>query len=58
MQYKFVPMNEKYAYEIVYNWRYSGIYSFYDIIADKEDLKEFLDKDNWNEEYFAVNMSL
>lgn len=54
MQYKFVHMNEKYAYEIAYNWRYSGIYKFYDMIADEEDLKEFLDKDNWNKEYFAV----
>lgn len=47
-------MNENFANEIAYSWRYGGIYSFYDIIADEEDLREFLDSDNWNNEYFAV----
>lgn len=51
MKYKFVHMNEKYALEVLYNWKYSGIYSFCDIIADKEDLKEFLN----NEKVFIVN---
>lgn len=54
MQYKFVTMNEKYAYEIAFDRKYSDIYSFYDMTADEEDFKEFLNKDNWNEEYFAV----
>lgn len=54
MQYRFVPMNENYANEIAYKWRYSGVYSFYDIISDEEDLKEFLNKDNWSDEYFGV----
>mgnify|MGYP006296182899 CR=1 FL=1 len=53
MNYIFVPMNEKYANEIAYNWKYDGIYSFYDITADKEDLKEFLDPESW-EDTFAV----
>lgn len=54
MQYKFVSMNEKYAHEIAFEWKYSDIYSFYDMTADEEDLQEFLNKDNWNDEYFVV----
>lgn len=54
MQYKFIFMKEDYANEIAYNWRYNGIYSFYDIIADEEDLNEFIDKENWKDTYFAV----
>jgi ribosomal-protein-alanine N-acetyltransferase len=47
-------MNEKYAHEIAFDWKYSDIYSFYDMTADEEDLQEFLHQDNWNDEYFAV----
>ncbi|MDF2672305.1 MAG: family N-acetyltransferase, partial [Clostridiales bacterium] len=54
MQYRFVTMNEKYAHEIAFDWKYSDIYSFYDMTADEEDLQEFLHQDNWNDEYFAV----
>lgn len=41
--------------EAAYYWRYSGIYSFYDIIADKEDVEESIDKNNWNGDYRVVN---
>ncbi|MEW9094626.1 MAG: GNAT family protein [Clostridiaceae bacterium] len=54
MNYVFLPMNKEYANEIAYNWRYNGIYSFYDMTADEEDLKEFLNEDNWTGHYFAV----
>lgn len=54
MQYRFAPMNEKYAREIAYDWKYSGIYSFYDMTSDEEDLGSFLNKDNWLNEYYAV----
>lgn len=54
MDCKFVSMNKKYAYEIAYNWKYTGIYSFYDMTADEEDLEDFLKEENWNEHYFAV----
>ncbi|MBZ9637346.1 GNAT family N-acetyltransferase [Clostridium sp. FP1] len=54
MPYKFVPMNKEYSHEISYNWKYSGIYSFYDMTADEEDLNDFLNKENWDGHYFAV----
>lgn len=54
MNYKFVPMNKKYAYEIAYNWKYNGIFSFYDMTADEEDLKHFLNEENWDGNYFGV----
>lgn len=54
MNYVFLPMNKEYAYEIAYNWKYDGVYSFYDMTADAEDLKEFLNEDSWTGNYFAV----
>lgn len=42
VQYKFVPMKNDYSHEISYNWRYSGIYSFYDMTADEEDLLVYI----------------
>jgi ribosomal-protein-alanine N-acetyltransferase len=53
MNYKFVEMNSQYAKEII-NWQYDGIYSFYDMRADQEDLAEFMDSSNWPNKYFAV----
>jgi ribosomal-protein-alanine N-acetyltransferase len=47
MKYVFAPMNEKYANEIVSNWHYDDIYSFYDMAADKDDLRIFMDTKNW-----------
>jgi len=44
MQYRFISMNDEYADEIVDNWHYDGIYSFYDMTADEEDLKIFTDR--------------
>lgn len=55
MQYRFALMNEKYAREIAYDWKYNGIYSFYDMTSDEEDLEDFLNKDNWLNEYYAVH---
>lgn len=54
MDYKFVPMNKEYANEIAYHWKYQGIYSFYDMTADEEDLVEFLDETNWSDRYFVA----
>lgn len=50
----FVPMNKEYAHEIAYSWKYSGVYSFYDMTADEEDLREFLNEESWDGHYFAV----
>lgn len=54
MHYNFVPMSKEYAFEIAYDWKYDGLYSFYDMTADEEDLKEFLNEDSWQDQYFAV----
>ncbi len=54
MDYNFVTMNKEYANEIAYDWKYDGIYSFYDMTADEEDLIEFLNEDNWDTYYLAV----
>ena len=40
-------MNEKYANDIVSHWHYDGIYSFYDMAADEDDLRIFMDTKNW-----------
>ena len=44
MQYVFRPMSRAYADEIAYRWKYEGIYAFYDMTADEEDLREFIDE--------------
>lgn len=54
VHYNFVSMNKEYAKEIAYKWKYSGVYSFYDMTADEEDLREFLNEDSWEDHYFAV----
>ena len=40
-------MNERYANDIVSNWHYDGVYSFYDMAADEDDLRIFIDTKNW-----------
>jgi len=47
-------MNSEYADEIVFDWHYDGIYAFYDMTADEEDLKIFLNQDYWQDTTFAV----
>lgn len=54
MRYKFLMMNDEYAKDIAYGWKYDGKYSFYDMTADEEDLQEFLQEENWKDQYFAV----
>jgi ribosomal-protein-alanine N-acetyltransferase len=54
MQYRFVSMKDGYANEIVDYWHYEGIYSFYDMTADEEDLKIFTDRTYWANTTFAV----
>ena len=54
MQYRFVHMTEEYAGEVVGNWHYEGVYSFYDMAADEEDLKIFTDRTYWENTTFAV----
>jgi [ribosomal protein S18]-alanine N-acetyltransferase len=53
MQFNFIAMDESHACAIA-GWHYEGIYSFYDMDQDPEDLQELLDPHNWKEKYFAV----
>jgi len=39
-------MKGKWA-NIVSKWHYDGLYSFYDIAADEDDLRMFPDTENW-----------
>ena len=54
MQYLFSPMREQFADEIIFHWHYDGIYSFYDMTADEEDLKIFTNIEYWKDTIFAV----
>ncbi len=47
-------MTQREAEHIAYNWKYDGIYSFYDITADKEDLELFLDPIKRGNSVFSV----
>ena len=40
--------------EIIANWKYSGIYSFYDMTADEEDYQEFINEETRGEHAFSV----
>ena len=53
MQFKFKLMNETYAHAIA-NWHYEGVYAFYDMDQDVQDLEELLDPLSWTGKYFAV----
>jgi len=54
MKFIFTPMNEKYADDIVSNWHYDDVYSFYDMAADEDDLRIFTDTNNWQNTIKAV----
>jgi ribosomal-protein-alanine N-acetyltransferase len=53
MQFKFKPMDESYAQAIA-DWHYEGVYAFYDVDQDVEDLEELMDPRSWEEKYWAV----
>lgn len=53
MQFRFKPMDESYA-RAVADWHYEGIYAFYDMDRDIEDLEELLDPHSWTGKYRAV----
>jgi ribosomal-protein-alanine N-acetyltransferase len=46
MKFIFAPMNEEYANDIA-NWHYDDAYSFYDMAADEDDFRIFMDTSNW-----------
>ena len=51
MNYTFVPMNEKYAAEIVNTWKYENEHSVYDYSNEAEHM---LDTEAWGSGIFAV----
>ena len=53
MQFGFKAMDESYAHAIA-NWHYEGIYAFYDMDQDIEDLEELLNPHGWTGKYNAV----
>ncbi|TKD69946.1 GNAT family N-acetyltransferase [Pseudalkalibacillus hwajinpoensis] len=53
MNYHFEMMNKE-EVEKVISWKYEGIYAFYDMEADMEDLREFRDDAAENENYWSV----
>ena len=54
MKYVFALMNERYASDIVSLWHYDDVYSFYDMAADEDDLRIFMDARNWQDTIRAV----
>jgi ribosomal-protein-alanine N-acetyltransferase len=53
MNYTFAPMNKEYASDIA-GWHYDGVYSFYDMAADEEDLGILMDTNNWRDMIKAI----
>jgi ribosomal-protein-alanine N-acetyltransferase len=53
MAFFFYPMSEQYAEEIAFRWKYPEPYSFYDLTADEDDLREFLDPHTWDHTFAA-----
>ncbi|MDQ0350375.1 ribosomal-protein-alanine N-acetyltransferase [Alkalibacillus filiformis] len=54
MSYQIKVMTQKQAEDIAFNWRYDGEYSFYDMVADEEDLSEFVDPESRGKSTYAV----
>ena len=53
MKFEVLPMDEDCAHAIAH-WHYEGIYAFYDLEQDVEDLEELLDPHSWIDHYHAV----
>jgi ribosomal-protein-alanine N-acetyltransferase len=53
MKFAFKPMDEDGAHAIA-GWHYEGMYAFYDMEQDLEDLEELLDQRNWDDHYYTV----
>ena len=53
MEFNFKHIDENIANKIT-NWHYEGIYAFYDMDQDLEDLKELQNPRSWVDKYFGV----
>ena len=56
MIFEFQKLSQSNALVIANEWKYGGAYSFYDMTADIEDYREFIDEDlrNANDHYQAI----
>ncbi|MDN7243049.1 GNAT family protein [Planococcus sp. N028] len=54
MDFQLAAMTQEQAEEISFNWHYEGKYSFYDMEADVEDLKEFLDPETRGDMFYSA----
>lgn len=57
MAYAFEFMTQQQAKDIAYKWHYDGVYSFYDMEADEEDLAEFLNSNKRDSTYVVTKDS-
>ncbi|MCK2157577.1 GNAT family N-acetyltransferase [Exiguobacterium sp. 17-1] len=54
MTYSYLPLTQRQAEQIAYDWTYEGDFAFYNMPNDPDDLAEFLDPDQRTEHYYAV----
>jgi len=54
LKLEFGKLTQKNAVIIANEWKYPGIYSFYDMAADEEDYNELIDPNMRGEMYFEV----
>lgn len=54
MTYKFALMTQSQAEMIAFSWHYEGKYAFYNMVADADDLAEFLDAEQRGQSVFAI----
>lgn len=57
MMFTFQRMTQKEAEEIAYSWKYEGMYSFYDMTEDEEDLLEFTNAHTRGEHVFSSHVN-
>ena len=56
MLFKFQRLTQNHVLKIADEWKYEGVYSFYDMTEDIEDYEEFIDEHlrNQNDHYEAI----
>ncbi|MGT9658487.1 GNAT family N-acetyltransferase [Enterococcus faecalis] len=55
MVFKIERMEQKTAVQIADEWKYPGVYAFYDMTADPEDYEELIHPDQRGDHYFQVS---
>lgn len=51
---KIQKLSQFHAEEIANEWKYEGIYKFYDATEDEEDYQELISQELRDEQYFEV----